>query len=68
MAVSTTPAVHVAVGDDPGYLSIRGLAAYSSLSVRTLRTYLGHRLRPLPHYRVGASDIDRLVSETLKGL
>lgn len=35
------------------YLSLRALAAYSSLSVRTLRGYLHHPSRPLPHYRVG---------------
>lgn len=36
-----------------GYLSLRALAAYSGLSVRTLRGYLSDRVRPLPHYRVG---------------
>jgi len=38
---------------EAGYLSLRTLAAYSDLSVRTLRGYLSHPARPLPHYRVG---------------
>jgi excisionase family DNA binding protein len=36
-----------------GYCSLRELSHYSSLSVRTIRTYLSRRIRPLPHYRVG---------------
>ena len=36
-----------------GYLSLRTLAGYSGLSVRTLRGYLEHPAHPLPHYRVG---------------
>lgn len=35
------------------YLSLRALSAYSNLCVRTLRSYLSHPARPLPHYRVG---------------
>lgn len=35
------------------YLSLRVLSTYSNLSIRTLRGYLSHRARPLPHYRVG---------------
>ena len=38
---------------EAGYLSLRTLSAYSGLSVRTLRGYLSHPARPLPHYRVG---------------
>ena len=38
---------------EPGYLPLKGLARYSGLSVRTLRGYLSHPARPLPHYRVG---------------
>ena len=38
---------------EAGYLSLRALSAYSNLSVRTLRGYLSHPARPLPHYRVG---------------
>ncbi len=38
---------------DDGYLSLRALSAYGGLSVRTLRGYLTHPARPLPHYRVG---------------
>lgn len=40
-------------GLEAGYLSLRTLSAYSGLSVRTLRGYLSHPARPLPHYRVG---------------
>lgn len=40
---------------DP-YLGLAALAAYSGLSVRTLRAWLRHPLHPLPHYRVGALD------------
>ena len=32
---------------------MRALSAYSNLSIRTLRSYLSHPARPLPHYRVG---------------
>jgi len=35
------------------YLSLRALAAYSGLSVRTLRGYLTHPVCPLPNYRPG---------------
>ncbi len=37
---------------DP-YLSLKALAAYSSLSERILRSFLSAPDRPLPHYRVG---------------
>jgi excisionase family DNA binding protein len=37
---------------DP-YLSLRALASYSGLSVRTLRGYLADPTHPLPCYRVG---------------
>ena len=43
------PAAHA----DDEYLSLRALAHYASVSVRTLRGYLGHRPRPLPHFRMG---------------
>jgi hypothetical protein len=36
-----------------GYLSLKALATYSGLSVRTLRGHLTDRVRPLPHFRVG---------------
>ena len=35
------------------YLSLRTLAGYSGLSVRTLRDRLVHAAHPLPRYRVG---------------
>lgn len=40
-----------------GYLSLRALAAYSGLSVRTLRYRIADASHPLPHYRIG----DRIV-------
>ncbi len=36
-----------------GYFSLKALAAYSGLSVRTLRDRLIDPIHPLPHYRVG---------------
>jgi excisionase family DNA binding protein len=44
---------------DDGYLSLRTLAVYSGLSVRTLRARLIHGARPLPHYRVGGKILVR---------
>ena len=41
------------------YLSLRALSAYADLSVRTLRGYLSHPTRPLPHYRVGGKILVR---------
>jgi hypothetical protein len=38
---------------DDEYLSLKALAAYSGLSVRTLRTYLTHSSYPLSCYRIG---------------
>jgi excisionase family DNA binding protein len=43
---------------DP-FLSLRALASYSNLSVRTLRTYLTDPAHPLPCYRVGAKILVR---------
>jgi excisionase family DNA binding protein len=40
------------VASEP-YLSLKSLARYSGLSVRTLRIHLKHPERPLPCYRVG---------------
>lgn len=45
-------AVRINVEMDP-FLSMNGLAAYSSLSRRTLQNLLGDPLDPLPSYRVG---------------
>jgi len=36
-----------------GYLDLRRLAAYSGLSIRTLRSRLVDPIHPLPHFRVG---------------
>jgi excisionase family DNA binding protein len=38
---------------DDLFLDLKTLAQYSGLSVRTLRGYLSHPARALPHYRVG---------------
>ncbi len=43
---------------DP-YLSLQALAAYSGLSVRTLRKALTDPLHPLPHYRPGGKILVR---------
>ena len=56
--------VQVLVGLDP-WFSLRGVADYTSLSVRSLRGYLKHPEHPLPCYRVNGkilvrrSDLDR---------
>ena len=36
----------------PGYFSLKALAAYSSCSIRWLRYRLADRTHPLPHHRV----------------
>ena len=36
-----------------GYLTLRALAAYASISVRSLRNHLAAPVHPLPHYRIG---------------
>jgi excisionase family DNA binding protein len=54
---------------DDRYLPLRSLAAYSGLSIRTLRAHLVHPTTPLPHYRVGGkilirrSDFDRWMDQ-----
>jgi hypothetical protein len=50
--------VIVSTALDP-FLSLRALASYGGLSVRTLRGYLDHPTRPLPHYRVGGKILVR---------
>ncbi|MEE9137956.1 MAG: hypothetical protein V3V07_05345 [candidate division NC10 bacterium] len=52
--ISTLPAVSLDL--DP-YLSLRALAIYSGLSVRTLRKTLADSVHPLPHYRPGGSKV-----------
>ena len=42
-----------------GYVSVRTLASYAGLSVRTLRSYLVHPSMPLPHYRIGGKILVR---------
>ena len=41
------------------YLSLRSLAAYSGLSVRTLRIHLTAATKPLPYYRIGGKILVR---------
>jgi len=43
---------------DP-FLSLKAVATYSGLSVRTLREYLTDPMNPLPHYRVGGKILVR---------
>jgi Helix-turn-helix domain len=43
---------------DP-FFSLRGLASYSGLSVRTLRGHLTDSRRPLPFYRIGVKILVR---------
>jgi excisionase family DNA binding protein len=50
--------VVVSTALDP-FLSLRALTTYAGLSVRTLREYLDHPSRPLPHYRVGGKILVR---------
>jgi excisionase family DNA binding protein len=51
------------------YLSLRSLATYAGMSVRTLRVLLVRRHAPLPHYRIGGkilvrrSEFDQWVAE-----
>lgn len=49
----------VAVPLDP-YLSLRALAGYCGLSVRTLRSFISDDVRPLPCYRVCGKVLVRL--------
>jgi hypothetical protein len=58
----------VSVNLDP-YLSLKALAAYSCLSIRTLRSYLSQALNALPHYRIASkilvrkSDFDAWIAQ-----
>ena len=45
-----------------GWLDLQKAAKYLSLSVRTLRTYIGHREHPLPVRRVGGKWIGKFDS------
>jgi excisionase family DNA binding protein len=66
---STWPHQADEVTVDDRYLSLRSLAAYAGVSVRTLRGLLVRRHGPLPHYRMGGkilvrrSDFDRWAAE-----
>jgi excisionase family DNA binding protein len=50
--------VVVSTALDP-FLSLRALASYAGLSVRTLRHHLAHPAHPLPHYRIGGKILVR---------
>ncbi len=54
-AIRATPVVRI----EDAYLSLRHLSLYSDLSIRTLRGYLTHPGRPLPHYRIGGKIVVR---------
>lgn len=55
LAFNTTPAT-ISDGSDR-YLTLRELASYSAMSLRTLRRALNDRIHPLPHYRPGGRKI-----------
>ncbi|MCZ6873258.1 MAG: helix-turn-helix domain-containing protein [bacterium] len=44
-----------------GWLDLQGAASYLSLSVRNLRSYLGHDQHPLPMHRIGGKWIGRVM-------
>ena len=56
---STWPHQADEVTVDDRYLSLRSLAAYAGVSVRTLRGLLVRRHGPLPHYRMGGKILVR---------
>jgi len=43
-----------------GYLSLRGLAEYSGLSVRTLRALIHRDVSPMPYYQIANKILVRL--------
>jgi excisionase family DNA binding protein len=45
--------------EDDGYLSLKALAVYAGLSVRTLRAHLSDPIEPLTHYRPGGKILVR---------
>jgi len=49
----------VIASDGEAYLSLRALAHYASLSVRTLRGYITAKRNPLPCYRPGGKVLVR---------
>jgi hypothetical protein len=50
--------VVISIPLDP-FLSLRALAAYSGLSVRTLRSHIADVAHPLLHYKVGSKVVVR---------
>ncbi len=46
--------------DRDGYMDLKALSKYSSLSVRTLRQYLKDPVHPLPSFRPGGKILIRL--------
>lgn len=58
----SAPRLHGATGQgsgDDAYLPLKHLALHAGIGVRTLRGYLSHPSRPLPHYRVGGKVLVR---------
>jgi hypothetical protein len=51
--VKSKPCVQPLTDFGDAYLTLRSLAVYSGLGVRTLRNHLIDAGAPLPHYRVG---------------
>ncbi len=49
----------ISMTDVHGWLDLQKAAKYLSLSVRTLRTYIGHHEHPLPVRRVGGKWIGK---------
>ena len=58
MHVGVHGAARIQAGDNP-YLPLKTLAAYSGLSVRTLRSHLASSTRSLPFYRIGGKILVR---------
>ena len=48
----TGPAVHARALEEDGYLTLKGLHEYSSLSVRTLQRACVDPIHPLPHFKL----------------
>lgn len=68
MAITTDPTLTPCTALADQYFTLRSLAAYSGLSIRTLRDYLKQAGDPLPCYRPGGkllvkrSEFDRWMS------
>ena len=43
----------MAESNTDGYLTVKKLAGYSDMSVRSLQRYLHHPVHPIPHRKIG---------------